>query len=165
MMGGYAPPPPPPPPRALPANGMPPRYPGSDSVPMETVRMLLLGQLDPVQLALQILPPDEAAMVARRHAASHGLAPGVPVMSRGPVPGPGPTSHPIPLNPMVSDGSSTSSAGDISSSPTTTTMHRAMSDQSKAAQSGDDLSSVDSSMPVKKRTLPKKKRKFVATEV
>eukprot|EP00569_Conticribra_weissflogii_P007062 CAMPEP_0171339514 /NCGR_PEP_ID=MMETSP0878-20121228/7993_1 /TAXON_ID=67004 /ORGANISM="Thalassiosira weissflogii, Strain CCMP1336" /LENGTH=739 /DNA_ID=CAMNT_0011841441 /DNA_START=115 /DNA_END=2334 /DNA_ORIENTATION=- len=41
----------------------PPRY--VDSVPFETVRKLLLGQLDPVQLAMQILSPEDAALVAR----------------------------------------------------------------------------------------------------
>lgn len=40
------------------------------SVPLETVRKLLLGQLSPVSLAMQILPPEEAAIVAHRHAAS-----------------------------------------------------------------------------------------------
>jgi hypothetical protein len=43
------------------------RYPALDSVPFETVRRLLLGHLDPVQLAYQILPPEDAAAVARRH--------------------------------------------------------------------------------------------------
>lgn len=41
----------------------PPRY--ADSVPFETVRKLLLGQLDPLQLAMQILSPEDAALVAR----------------------------------------------------------------------------------------------------
>ena len=105
--------------------------------------------------------------MARRHAASHGLAPGV-LMSRGPVVPAGPitsNSHPLPLNPMVSDGSSTSSSGDSSTSQNAAMMLRAISDHSKAAQSGDDVSSVDSSSKPtnqgSKRALPKKKRKYV----
>lgn len=163
MMGGFAP---------VPsrggrvdyANTMSARYPSADSVPMETVRRLLLGQLDPVQLALQILPPEEVAIVARYHAASNGLAvrPS-PIMSSGRGP-PGPITHPLLLNPMVSDGSSTSSSGDSS------VMRRTPSDHTSAAQGGyDDASSVDSAKQSgtpangKKHVLPKKKRKYIET--
>mmetsp|Transcript_5445 Transcript_5445/g.10518 ORF Transcript_5445/g.10518 Transcript_5445/m.10518 type:complete len:577 (+) Transcript_5445:40-1770(+) len=145
MMGGFAPP------SRGPADysnaggdyssgGGMPRYPATDSVPMETVRRLLLGQLDPVQLALQILSPEEAAVVVRRHArmpqqhqhhpgssangGHHRHGPPLPphrdassIHTQQPPPVPGPTvpapTHPLKLNPVVSDGSSsTSSAGD-----------------------------------------------------
>ncbi|KAL7469225.1 hypothetical protein ACHAXS_009482 [Conticribra weissflogii] len=56
---------------------LPPRY--VDSVPIDTVRKLLLGQLDPVQLAMQILPPEDAALVARMRGGDGGaLGSGTP---------------------------------------------------------------------------------------
>lgn len=121
-----------------------PIYP--DYVPIGTVRRLLLGQLDPVQLACQLLPPDEAAIVARRHhdgptSKSH---PFVPLSS---MTAPGTVSnssiHPVMLNPQVSDASST----------TESSMHRTQS----------DISSVDSPKPSRSNAkhLPKKKRKYV----
>lgn len=183
LMGGFAPPPQRPVDYAN--NGGMPRYP--NDVPMETVRRLLLGQLDPVQLAMQLLPPEEAAVVARRHAPPGGLT-HLGRMSRGPpLPPPGPsnnnvntlhsgpspavavTSHPLPLNPMVSDGSSMSSSGD---STQITTMRRAPSDQSNQSSSaaqggGDDASSVGSSNQSSNgaRALPRKKRKYVEATV
>lgn len=163
MMGGFVPPP-----HRGPADyagpGMPPpRYPPTDSVPVETVRRLLLGQLDPVQLALQILSPEEAGVVARRHAAM-----GLQHMSGGSRP----PLHP-PLVPLVSDGSSTSSSS--VEYPLRGPVRRVPSDQSASnvqVTGGDDASSVDSSGPSpirsnaeKGRALPKKKRKYVETNV
>ncbi|KAL7537131.1 hypothetical protein ACHAXR_007608 [Thalassiosira sp. AJA248-18] len=161
LMGGFASPY---------GNGMQSRYP-MDSVPMETVRRLLLGQLDPVQLALQLLPPEEAAIVARRHVASTGLAqhPGMMGVGMGPPPGSSPTTTQrpsLPSAPMVSDGSSTScSSADLSQ---ITSMQRTHSDQSAAAQGGggDDGSSVGSKQSNNsERALPKKKRKYVQETV
>lgn len=145
MMGGYAAPPRGP----IDYNGIP-RYP--DTVPVETVRKLLLGQLDPIQLALQLLSPEEAAIVAR--SGHHGG-----MMTRPPI-GHNTATRPLQLNPLVSDGYSETSSGD--SSQIQTIMHRAISDQSNAAQGGDDGSSVDSSKQLSdsKRALPKKKRKY-----
>lgn len=151
MMGGFAAPPRGPMDYAN-GNGMP-RYP--DSVPVETVRRLLLGQLDPIQLAMQLLSPEEVTIVASRR------RPGG-MMTRPPL-GPSPTTltNPLPLMPLVSDGSSTTSSGD--SSQIQTIMQRATSDQSSAARGGDDGSSVDSSKQSSdsKRALPRKKRKYV----
>lgn len=140
MMGGFASPY---------GNGMQARY-QFESVPVETVRRLLLGQLDPVQLALQILQPEEAAIVAHRH----GM---MGTSIRGSV-----QTQPLSLAPMVSDGSSTSSSLDCSQ----TAMKRANSDQStnmaqQGGATGDDGSSVGSKQSnTSGRALPKKKRKF-----
>lgn len=174
MMGGY-PPPLPRGPVDYPNSGMPPRHPPNhDSVPIDTVRRLLMGQLDPVQLAMQILPPEEAVMVARRHAAAGGLQ-NLGMMGRGPVPVSGPATgapRPLPLAPLVSDGSSTSSSLGSESS-THSIMQRTISDQITssaaailASAAGDDASSVDSSKQSNhsensKRALPKKKRKYI----
>jgi hypothetical protein len=138
------------------------RYPTPDSVPTETVRRLLLGQLDPVQLALQILPPEEAAIVARRHASS-GLAQYhaggmMGHSSNRSAPGPIPSStQPLSLAPMVSDGSSTSSES--------AAMRRTQSDATVTGPGGgcgDDGSSVGSKQSnTSERALPKKKRKIV----
>ncbi len=122
-----------------------PMYP--DYVPIGTVRRLLLGQLDPVQLACQLLPPDEAAIVARRHhdgptSKSHTFVPLSSMTAPGPVSNS--SIHPFMLNPQVSDASST----------TESSMHRTQS----------DVSSVDSPKPSRsnaKHSLPKKKRKYV----
>eukprot|EP00581_Thalassiosira_minuscula_P007419 CAMPEP_0183704222 /NCGR_PEP_ID=MMETSP0737-20130205/1622_1 /TAXON_ID=385413 /ORGANISM="Thalassiosira miniscula, Strain CCMP1093" /LENGTH=490 /DNA_ID=CAMNT_0025931049 /DNA_START=194 /DNA_END=1666 /DNA_ORIENTATION=+ len=164
MGGGFAAPPPHSHPRGPLdyGNGIP-RYPAADTVPVETVRRLLLGQLDPIQLAMQILPPEEAAIVARRH------APGLPhlaMMGRagpGPTPLPPPsssatlsTSRPLPLNPMVSD------ASDSVDSTAPRSTGTSPSDQSShmVAQGGSD--SETSKQPSSgKRALPKKKRKYV----
>lgn len=182
IMGGF-----PPPPRGgidYPNSGGMPRYP-SDSVPMETVRRLLMGQLDPVQLALQILPPEEASIVVRRHAGSSAGPPPQhqhpgSMMGRGP-PLPPPSMpglttsaprHPLKLNPVISDGSSsTSSMGDSTTPRQATSMRRfaSLSDQSTGAapdRGGDDGSSVDSAKrsDSSERALPKKKRKYVEEE-
>lgn len=191
MMGGYAPPP-----RGpadypgggaeYPGGGGMPRYP-TDSVPVETVRRLLLGQLDPVQLAVQILSPEEAAHVVRRHAGVPPHHPGS-VLGRAPhgppppAPPPGPTpvtsassTHPLKLNPVVSDGSSSNSSVGDSTTPkgggapasTPVRRHPSHSDQSAAPdRGGDDGSSVDSAKRSdgsnnSERALPKKKRKYV----
>lgn len=146
--------------------GMQSRYPLPDSVPTETVRRLLLGQLDPVELALQILPPEEAAVVARRHASS-GLAPYTGGMmehisSRGPPAPGGPipsSAQPLPLATMVSDGSFTSAES--------AAMRRTQSDATVTGQGGgcgDDGSSIgskQSNTSTSERALPKKKRKIV----
>ncbi|KAL3795955.1 hypothetical protein ACHAWO_010211 [Cyclotella atomus] len=44
---------------------------GSDSVPIETVRKLLMGTIDPVDLARQILPPKDLAAVVRYSSAPY----------------------------------------------------------------------------------------------
>eukprot|EP00584_Thalassiosira_punctigera_P008013 CAMPEP_0172539210 /NCGR_PEP_ID=MMETSP1067-20121228/10463_1 /TAXON_ID=265564 ORGANISM="Thalassiosira punctigera, Strain Tpunct2005C2" /NCGR_SAMPLE_ID=MMETSP1067 /ASSEMBLY_ACC=CAM_ASM_000444 /LENGTH=541 /DNA_ID=CAMNT_0013324859 /DNA_START=103 /DNA_END=1728 /DNA_ORIENTATION=+ len=195
MMGGYAPPPPPRGPHMDYSNaggdyssGGMPRYPGNDSVPVETVRRLLLGQLDPVQLALQILSPEEASMVARRHAGAPPHHPGGAMRGYGapplPLPpGPSPTmaaapapTHPLKLNPVVSDGSSSASSVGDSTQPQqqVSPMRRIItshSDQSNGGaipdKSGDDGSSVDSAKRSdnSERALPKKKRKYVEDPV
>lgn len=173
MMGGYAPPPPRGP-VDYPSSGMPPRHLSShDSVPIETVRRLLLGQLDPVQFAMKVLSPEEAVMVARRHVAAGGLQ-HLDMMGRGPVPMSGQAtgpSRPPPLAPLVSDGSSTSSSGGSEISAQSI-MQRTLSDQITGGAAihpsavGDDASSVDSSKQSNysensKRALPKKKRKYI----
>jgi hypothetical protein len=130
-------------------------------VPLETVRRLLLGQLDPVQLALQILSPEDASVVARRHfvAESHNainamrssvigggsgdsIAPPVDTQT---------ATRPLPLYHLVSEGSSASTDSSKRLTPT--------------SQGGDDASSDDSSRMSNtqraKSVLPKKKRKFV----
>ena len=122
-----------------------PKYP--DYVPIGVVRRLLLGQLDPVQLACQLLPPEEAARVARRHRVgltsnSHPIVPLSSMAAPGAVSNS--SIHPLMLNPQVSDASST----------TESSMHRTQS----------DVSSVDSPKPSRsnvRHSLPKKKRKYV----
>lgn len=117
------------------AYAQPSHLPGS--IPLETVRGLLLGHIDPVHLAITILPPEEAIIVARRHL--------------GARPPPGETlHHPQPLVPQpplsfVTTGSSSEDSGVA------------------AAQGNEDGSSVDSKESAtrkEKRALPKKKRKF-----
>ncbi|KAL7541799.1 LOW QUALITY PROTEIN: hypothetical protein ACHAWF_007022 [Thalassiosira exigua] len=161
------------------AGGVPPRYPPpADTVPLETVRGLLLGRVDPVQLALRVLSPEEAAVVARRHAGSRATAapthrpaasPSVHGVELGPAPTaaypPPPRQPPLPLAPVVSDGSSSSSVGDVSPN----TVRRRTPPPRRAG--ADDGSSVDSSsrpLPPsggsearRRRALPKKKRKYV----
>ena len=114
-----------------------PQTPLQGTVPLEIVRRLLMGQIDPVRLALQILPPHEAILVARRH---------VPMMNCH--------SQPPTRSVVVPAASSDDSA----QSPRSTT------NQSKGS---DDMSSVGSSQSntaahnTTKRALPKKKRKYV----
>lgn len=114
------------------------RVPTIDSVPVEVVRKLLLGQLDPVEVALHILSPEEAEIVARLHASSTRLLARYPDMS----------VNPLALAPVISDCSS--------GTP---------SDHSASTVQGDDGSSVSSSpkqSPTStERALPKKKRKYI----
>ena len=114
------------------AYAQPAHLPGS--IPLETVRGLLLGHIDPVHLAITILPPEEAIIVARRH------------LGARPPPG-GVLHHPQPGTPLsfVTTGSSSEDSG------------------AAAAQGNEDGSSVDSKESAtrkEKRALPKKKRKF-----
>jgi len=113
------------------------------TVPLEIVRRLLMGQIDPVHLALQILPPHEAILVARRH---------VPMMN---IEGSRMAMHTQP--PTRSVVVPAASSDDSAQSPRSTT------NQSKGS---DDMSSVGSSQSntahnTTKRALPKKKRKYV----
>ena len=115
--------------------------PPQGTVPLETVRRLLLGQLDPVHLALQILSPEDAIAVARLVHQPRGIA-----MNDGVPPprvfnNPAPPHHPT-SSPVVSDQSTASAS---------------------SQQGGDDNSSVGSkqSNKSKHRALPKKKRKYV----
>ncbi len=130
-----------------------PRYP--DSVSIETVRRLLLGQIDPVTLALQLLSPQEAAMVARRHANSTVLMnsyPGVRMGDRGSSSDSSPTNHQLHLTSIVSEGSSRASLGEcVVRKGTPSPSDGSSADSSK--QSGIDTPN--------KRALPKKKRKYV----
>ena len=120
------------------------RVPTIDSVPVEVVRKLLLGQLDPVELALHILSPEEAEIVARLHASSTRLLARHPGMS----------VNPLALAPFISDYSSGESA-----------LERTPSDQSASTLQGDDGSSASSSPKLSptstERALPKKKRKYI----
>lgn len=105
-----------------------------DSIPIETVRGLLLGHLDPVQLAYSILPPEDAAAVARLHmnnASNFAVAAAPPAGS-------------MPLCSLVSDGSSTLSE-------CTTKEENQLSDNDSSRQTNNTRPSV----------LPKKKRKFI----
>jgi len=121
-----------------------PQAPLQGTIPLEIVRRLLMGQIDPVHLALQILPPHEAILVARRH---------VPMMN---VEGsPRMAIHTQP--PTQSVVVPTASFDDSAQSPYRST------NQSKGS---DDMSSVGSSQSntahnTTKRALPKKKRKYV----
>lgn len=129
---------------AMPAYAFAPHAPPppQGTVPLETVRRLLLGQLDPVHLALQILSPEDAIAVARLvHQPRGGIA-----MNDGVPPprvfnNPAPPQHPT-SSPVVSDQSTASAS---------------------SQQGGDDNSSVGSkqSNKGKHRALPKKKRKYV----
>lgn len=127
------------------------RYPATDSVPYETVRGLLLGHVDPVQLAYQILPPDDATAVARLHFLGNASA-----MARANIarvrdqPSDSAktitnVSRPLPLCTLVSDGSS---------SP-------ADSQSVKEEVPSSDDSSRQSNREKAKAVLPKKKRKFI----
>ncbi len=130
-----------------------PRYP--DSVSIETVRRLLLGQIDPVTLALQLLSPQEAAMVARRHANSTVLMnpyPGVRIGDRGSSSVSGPTNHQLHKTSIVSEGSSRASLGECVVRKGTPSPSDGSSAES-SKQSGSDTPC--------KRALPKKKRKYV----
>jgi hypothetical protein len=118
-----------------------------DSIPYETVRRLLLGHLDPVTLAYNILSPEDAAAVARLHMnntttlnASSSTATGSS-FKNAQIPQAG-QSNPLQLCSIVSDGSSSLSECTV-----------------KEEQSSDD-SSRQSSVR-KPRALPKKKRKFI----
>jgi hypothetical protein len=129
------------------------RYP--DSVSIETVRRLLLGQIDPVTLALQLLSPQDAAMVARRHANSTVLVnpgPGVMMSERGSLSGSCPTNNPLHLTTIVSDASSRASSGEC----VVRTGTPSPSDGSSVESSKRSSSETPS-----KRALPKKKRKYV----
>lgn len=154
VMEGYVAPGPPIPIKYC--NRPPPRHP--DSVPHETVRRLLLGQIDPVGLALHLLSPQEAAIVACRHNNSNVLVntgPGVndarmidpqrPPIIEGRGSSSGSSSRDI-----VSEASSRSSSGDC-------IMRRSPSDTSSVASS----SKQSSSDTPTKRALPKKKRKYI----
>ena len=118
------------------------------TVPLEIVRRLLMGQIDPVRLALQILPPHEAILVARRHVPMMNIegSPSVPRMAMHNQP---------PTRSVVVPAAS---SDDSAQSPRSTT------NQSKGS---DDMSSVGSSQSntaahnTTKRALPKKKRKYV----
>ncbi|KAL3817626.1 hypothetical protein ACHAXA_011714 [Cyclostephanos tholiformis] len=130
------------------------RYP--DSVSIETVRRLLLGQIDPVTLALQLLSPQEAAMVARRHANSTVLmypCPSVKMGDRSSSSGSSPTKHQLSnLTSIVSEGSSRTSLEECVVRKGTPSPSDGSSVES-SKQSGSDTPS--------KRALPKKKRKYV----
>jgi hypothetical protein len=107
-----------------------------DSIPYETVRGLLLGHLDPVQLAYSILPPEDAAAVARLHLIN---APNNNFVAAAPPAAPLPS---MPLCSLVSDGSS-------SPSECTAKEENQLSDNDSSRQSN------------KPSVLPKKKRKFI----
>ena len=124
-----------------------PQAPLQGTVPLEIVRRLLMGQIDPVHLALQILPPHEAILVARRHVPMMNIegSPSVPRMEM----------HTQP--PTQSVVVPSTSSDDSAQSPSRST------NQSKGS---DDMSSVGSSQSntahnTTKRALPKKKRKYV----
>lgn len=117
-----------------------------DSIPYETVRGLLLGHLDPVQLAYTILPPEDAAAVARLHMTMNGNNTSTMGISNINQSAPINVSHnpqPLPLCSIISDGSS---------SP------------SECPSIKEELSSLDDSLRSNVRAravLPKKKRKFI----
>ena len=121
----------------------------SDSVPLETVRGLLLGQLDPVQLAIQLLTPEEVAIVARRYAGSTIIAHSNALSSSRCTPTSVSSSitHPLTLNPQVSDSSSSAESS----------MHRTHSD-------GSSTDSPKQSSNYIKPALPKKKRKYIEND-
>jgi hypothetical protein len=127
------------------------RYPAADTVPYETVRGLLLGLVDPVKLAYQILPPDDAAVVARLHFLGNTSASVNANIARvrdqptDPVKNITNVSRPLPLCSLVSDGSS---------SP-------ADSRSVKEETPSSDDSSRQSNSERAKAVLPKKKRKFI----
>jgi len=149
MMGGFVAPPP----GLIDYANRAPRYP--ESVSIDTVRRLLFGQIDPVSLALQLLSPLEAAMVARRHANSTVLAPvnpGPGVMMSDWGSGNSPTNHPLRMNSTVSDGSSRASSGECVVRRGTPSPSDGSSVESSKQSSSDTPSS---------RALPKKKRKYV----
>jgi hypothetical protein len=151
MMGGFVAPPP----VLIDYANRASRYP--DSVSIETVRRLLLGKIDPVSLALQLLSPQEAAMVARRHANSTVLAPvnpgpGVMMSDRSSSVGSSPTNRPLHMTSVVSDGSSRASSGERVVRRGTPSPSDGSSVESSKQSSSDTPS---------KRALPKKKRKYV----
>ena len=119
------------------AYAQPAHLPGS--IPLETVRGLLLGHIDPVHLAITILPPEEAIIVARRH------------LGARPPPG-GVLHHPQPLVPQqpplsfVTTGSSSEDSG--------------VAAVSQGNEDGSSVDSKESATRKEKRALPKKKRKF-----
>ncbi|KAL3792111.1 hypothetical protein HJC23_013385 [Cyclotella cryptica] len=127
------------------------RFSVTDSIPYETVRGLLLGHVDPVKLAYQILPPDDAAAVARLHFLGNTSAMASTTIARvrdqpsDPVNSITNGSRPLPLCSLVSDGSS---------SP-------ADSQSVKEEVPSSDDSSRQSNSERAKAVLPKKKRKFV----
>ena len=145
--GGFAPPP------SAPVQRSP------DMVPVETVRRLLLGQLDPVQLALQILSPEEVAIVARLNPTPPAGVPQINInahRSAAPaiVPSAMTSNATMQVARVVSDVSTASSAS-------FQTGQLSPINQSVGApqSSGDEASSVDSSK--RERALPKKKRKYI----
>lgn len=129
------------------------RHAAPDTVPYETVRGLLLGHLDPVQLAYSILPPEDAAAVARLHMNndSFGTKSNAdqkqyqqsfdqqPAGSASNC-----ASKPLPLVAVVSDGSSSPSE----------------CQSIKEENQSSDESSRQSSVKTRS-VLPKKKRKFI----
>jgi hypothetical protein len=126
------------------------RFASPDSVPYETVRRLLLGQLDPVQLAYQILSPEDAAAVARRQFVNNNSS----MMNSEVCHARDPSSNrannntatcPLPLCSLVSDGSSSLTD----------------SQSLKEENPSSDESSKQSNSERAKAVLPKKKRKFV----
>ena len=130
---------------AMPAYTFAPQahLPPQGTVPLDVVRRLLLGQVDPVLLAMQILSPEDAIAVARLVHQPRGIA-----MNDGVPPprvfnNPAPPQHPT-SSPVVSDQSTASAS---------------------SQHGGDDNSSVGSgskqSNKGKHRALPKKKRKYV----
>jgi len=123
-------------------NGM---FPGQiDSVPVDVVRRLLLGQIDPVHLARSILPPDEAALVAQR------------LLPREPPPPAVATTQPhrgIASTSLVSDLST--------SSDSTRCSLQYIQAEKSSFQSGDSSSIESMSKKPSTRSLPRKKRKYI----
>ena len=150
------------------ANRPPPR----DSVPLEIVRGLLLGQIDPVTLAIQMLSPQEAAFVARRHANSNVLVKPEPCVNDTPAVH---TQHP-PVEmvhtlhpPIISVNNADSSLGsspprNIScesssrSSSGECFMRQSPSEETTSVASSSRQSTIETPT---KRALPKKKRKYI----
>lgn len=124
-----------------------------DSIPYKTVRALLLGHLDPVQLAYNILPPEDAAAVARLHInknpSSTNSNPAENQHQQSFDQQPAGTlsnfsSNPLPLVAVVSDGSSSPS------------MCQSMKEENQSSDDSSRQSSIQT-----KPLLPKKKRKFI----
>jgi hypothetical protein len=152
------------------ANRPPPRCP--DSVPHEIVRRLLLGQIDPVTLAVQMLSPQEAAFVARRHANSNVLVKPEPGVNNTPTIH---TQHPPmemvhTLHPPIISVNNAGSSLDSSpprnvscesssrSSSGECFMRQSPSEETSSVASSSRQSTIETPT---KRALPKKKRKYI----